>query len=136
MRDSERLRTLPRKVLLASLLVCATLGLALATPQDAPNRAPVGSRSFVNIGHDAVGALVKQLYGGNGLWHDCASAMCATHNQDWGSDSLTDTLYLRWATTHDAALLPLLSALARSGRLYAAPCRNRPCELTSQCGIP
>ncbi len=128
--DSERMRNLPRNVLLALLLICATLGLALATPPQT-SKPPGSARAFADIGGDAVAALETKLYDGNGLWHDCASAICATHNQDWGSDSLTYLLYLRWAATHDRALPPLLQALARTARTYDPPCRNRPCVLWS-----
>ena len=128
--DSERMRALPRKVLLALLVICATLGLSLATPPQAPK--PTGAaRTFANIGDDAVAALESKLYDGNGLWHDCPSAVCATHNGDWGSDSLTYLLYMRWAMTRDRAVPPLLAALARTARTYDPPCRNRPCRLWS-----
>ena len=128
--DSARTRRLTRNVLLALLLVVATLGLAIATPP-LPAK-PLGTaRAFADIGGDAVAALETKLYDGNGLWHDCPAAMCATHNHDWGSDSLTYLLYMRWETTHDRALPPLLAALARTARTYDRPCRNRPCVLWS-----
>ena len=128
--DSERMRTLPRKVLLALLVICATLGLAIATPPQTAKR-PVTGRAFADIGGDAVAALEKTLYDGNGLWHDCTSAVCATRNQDWGSDSLTYLLYMRWSTTHERSIPPLLKELSRTARTYAPPCRDRPCLLWS-----
>ena len=127
--DPKHVRALSRN-LLTLLLVVGTLGLALATPEQPPRRAAAGL-SFTRVGNDAVAALVGTLYDGNGLWHDCPSAICATRNQDWGSDSLTNTLYVRWETTHDSAVRPLLAALARTARRYESPCRNRPCLLWS-----
>jgi hypothetical protein len=130
----ERARALRRNVFVAILLLCATLGLAMAMPQRqaATRLAPSNAApTFAQAGNEAMQTLVSELYDGNGLWRDCASAVCRSHNNDWGSDSLTDTLYMRWWTTGDASVPPLLAALARTERLYAEPCSLRPCELWS-----
>lgn len=134
MKNVRPVRMLSRKVLLALLFVCATLGLAVATPQRpaSPGVAPAPTEhTFASAGDAAMATLVEQLYDGNGLWHDCPAAMCRTHNHDWGSDSLTYTLYVRWSATHDAAVPPLLKKLSATARRYEPPCRGRPCLLWS-----
>ena len=36
---------------------------------------------------------------------------CSATKQDWGADSLTYALYLRWQTAHDASIPPVMAAL-------------------------
>ncbi len=130
----RRLSDSTRKAILATLLVCTTLGLALPPAQPrapVPGAAPASSSTFARLSDDAVGTLVRQLYGGDGLWHDCPAAVCVFRNHDWGSDSLTDTLYLHWSITHDTAMLPIFAALSRTERRYLPPCRLRRCVLWS-----
>jgi hypothetical protein len=56
--------------------------------------------------------LEQAFYNGTGLWHMCVHASCFTKNRDWGSDSLTYVLYLRWLITGDRSVPPLLRTLA------------------------
>lgn len=60
----------------------------------------------------------------NAGWRPCPLPDCRAVNRDWGVDSLTYTLYLRWQTTHDAALVPYMTALASTAPLYPAPCHG------------
>ncbi|HEX9031153.1 MAG TPA: hypothetical protein VF834_04870 [Streptosporangiaceae bacterium] len=65
--------------------------------------------------------LERSFYNGTGLWHMCVpAASCFTKNRDWGSDSLTYVLYLRWRLTHDRSVLPLLRTLARTAPVWDA----------------
>ncbi len=87
--------------------------------------------SYGTIGAQAARTLVGSFYGGSGLWRDCVASDCRLHNNDWGSDSLTDSLYLRWKTAPDPAARDVLAALAGSTRRYPAPCFGRACLLWS-----
>ncbi len=73
----------------------------------------------------AVASLLRTFYAGRGLWRDCAVESCAAHNADWGSDSLTYVLFMRWDIARDAHVLPPLAALAESERTYGPPCTAR-----------
>jgi hypothetical protein len=90
------------------------------------------STTFSVLGDDAVAALLQSFYAGGGLWRDCPQSRCAVRNGDWGSDSLTDTLYMRWKTSRDPAEPLLLAELAATARSYGPPCRaDARCELWS-----
>jgi hypothetical protein len=124
MKPSPRGRSLFRAVLAGILLGCASLAEA---PADDVTPGPSGTAlapTYATLAGDAVAAMLRGYYAGDGLWRDCPEARCWVHNSDWGVDSLTNTLYLRWQTTHDATLPPIVAALARSERRYAAPCRD------------
>ncbi|HEX9064531.1 MAG TPA: hypothetical protein VF843_05450 [Streptosporangiaceae bacterium] len=47
-------------------------------------------------------------------------ATCSQRNLDWGSDSLTYALYLRWQFTGDRTVPPIMQALTSTARLYSA----------------
>lgn len=99
-----------------------------AAPSPPPHAAQT---TYAMLSNDAVATTFHRFYVAPGLWRDCPEPRCAVHNGDWGSDALTYTLYLRWSTTGDARMLPLLEALARSARRYARPCSGRRCRLWS-----
>lgn len=84
--------------LLASASVSAAA--AAGTPQ-----------TFAAAGARATATLVGAYYAGNGLWRQCNAADCASGNTDWGADSLTYTLALRFRATRDRTLLAPLQAL-------------------------
>ncbi len=94
------------------------LGLALplrpaATPQPA-------YRDYANW---TTQTLLHSFYHNAG-WKKCALAACASVNRDWGADSLTYTLYLRWLTTHDRSLITYFEALVSTAPQYPPPCRG------------
>src|SRR5262249_13089609 len=67
-------------------------------------------------------------YGGDGRWRACNAPDCPTGNQDWGDDSLTYTLLLRYRATHETRLGQMLRVLAASAPTYPAPCASAsPC---------
>jgi hypothetical protein len=68
--------------------------------------------------------LLRVYYAGQGTWRKCNTPTCATGNRDWGVDSLTYTLALRFRTSRNARLLAPLRALARTAPTYPAPCAN------------
>lgn len=63
--------------------------------------------------------LLTQFYHDGG-WRLCPKT-CPSRNWDWGADSLTYTLYLRWKTTHDESLVTKLAALGDTAPLYRKP---------------
>jgi hypothetical protein len=98
-------------------LAAVVLVLGAAGGQAAPRRTTYGQ-----AGAAALASLLRLYYAGNGLWNVCDSPSCGADNRDWGADGLTYALWLRWQTTHDASLPPVLSALAGTAPPYAAPC--------------
>ncbi|MBD5654364.1 MAG: hypothetical protein IAI50_04185 [Candidatus Eremiobacteraeota bacterium] len=125
---SLRLHGFVRAALAGLLIACASVG---AAPADTwtPHLSP---RAYAVVADQGVTALLRAYYAGNGLWRDCPDSRCWVHNSDWGSDALTNTLYLRYKTTGDARMPALLAELANSERFYASPCRaGRKCSLWS-----
>jgi len=78
--------------------------------------------SFATAGRQAVTALLQVYYAGGGLWRACDAPDCSTGNIDWGDDSLTYALALRYAATHDPELKAPLAELAGTAPTYGAPC--------------
>lgn len=122
----------------AAFVVAATFatlpGMTPATLARAqrPAHRAAGTTTFAALGDDAVAALLQSFYAGGGLWRDCPEPRCAVRNGDWGSDSLTDTLYMHWKTANDPAGPLLLAELATTARTYASPCRaDTRCQLWS-----
>lgn len=122
-----------------------TVGLVLvpllrfSSPIDAPEWQPEADRpgpaaqtTFRRVGDDAVAALRQMFYAGKGLWRDCPLANCWIHNSDWGSDALTNVLYLRLQqNAGDTNARAMLAELARSARTYGPPCNGHACRLWS-----
>lgn len=104
--------------LVAVLLFCAS--------QESGARATAVT-AFSQAGDEAVDALLGVLYAGNGLWRDCNQADCQTANSDWGTDSATDALYLRWTATHDSGIRDVMAQLVKTARRYPGPCAGSPC---------
>lgn len=127
-----RLLSLTRAVVVSVVLACA---LSAQAPRDARAFEPATKATlptYAFLADDAVASMLRSYYFGRGLWRDCPEARCWIHNSDWGADSLTNTLYLRWKTTGDARMEPILGALATSARRYKPPCRaGRRCLLWS-----
>jgi hypothetical protein len=66
----------------------------------------------------AVNLLERRFYNGTGLWHMCLQLSCSTKNRDWGSDSLTYVLYLRWMLTRDQSVPPIMRTLASTAHAW------------------
>jgi hypothetical protein len=75
--------------------------------------------TFAEYGNQAETALLRDMYAGDGLWFACDGG-CGKGNRDWGNDSLTYTLYLRWSVTHDPSLVPIFKALTSTAHSYGA----------------
>ncbi len=103
------------------VLVGALLpGRAAAAPLLRPS-------TFAQAGDQALATILDVFYAGNGLWRLCDEPSCSATNQDWGADSLTYTLYLRWQATHERRLVPVMRALLATAPAYPGPCTVRPC---------
>jgi hypothetical protein len=103
------------------------VAVALASLMLAVSRAGAagaGGETFAAVGQQATTTLLDVYYAGGGLWRACDAADCSTGNVDWGYDSLTYALALRFHATHDSRLLVPLRALVDTAPTYAAPCAN------------
>jgi hypothetical protein len=107
-------------------LVAALLAL-LTSGAGAQASTPPGL-TYGEAGTQAVAALLHDYYGGNGLWNVCDAPSCGQDNQDWGADDLTYALYLRWETTRDPSVPPVMSALAATAPAYGPPCELPSCS--------
>ncbi|MGH2935754.1 MAG: hypothetical protein ACRDL2_14750 [Gaiellaceae bacterium] len=103
----------------AAALLLSTAAVASAAGQAKPPK-----QTFAAAGSRAVATLLDVYYAGNGLWRQCNASACATGNSDWGYDSLTFTLALRYGATHDPKLLAPLRALEQTAPTYSTPCAD------------
>lgn len=118
----------------ATRLGCGILaGLLLAllggcTALDQPAAGVTVSASFVTprlgqpyaaLAQRAQDTLEHQFYDGAGRWHMCVPHTCGTSDGDWGADSLTYALWLRWRLAADASQPPILAALTGTAQTYA-----------------
>lgn len=81
-----------------------------------------GPVTYADYGDLAVDALERSFWTGSGTYFSC-QAGCEARNIDWGDDSLTFTLYLRWVTTGDESIPPIFSALISTAASYS-PCND------------
>jgi len=83
--------------------------------------------TFAMTGKDALTTLLSVYYAGNGYWRLCNETDCARSDSDWGADSATDALYLRWTIAHDPGLVRIAAELRASSPRYPDPCTSKPC---------
>jgi hypothetical protein len=57
------------------------------------------------------------------LWNHCGPPGCGLANRDWGADSLTYALHLRWTATHSRRIAATLRALIATSPEYGPACR-------------
>lgn len=110
-------------LLLVYAFVLAALLAILPGPNTLERPATLGQ-----AGDQATSTLLNVFYAGGGLWRDCNLQTCGTENQDWGVDSATYALYLRWKTTHDPKISAVFEPLIGTATKYPAPCSNLPCN--------
>jgi uncharacterized Zn-binding protein involved in type VI secretion len=110
-----------------SLRLVPALALAALVLSLGARAAPPPGDTFAAAGTAAAATLMQVFYGGNGLWRECDSSDCPRANQDWGVDSLTYALWLRWQTAHDSSIPPVMQQLAATAPSYPPPC-------TASCG--
>lgn len=107
-------------VLTAALIFCLSAGRTFAAQE-----------TFADAGARAASTLTNVFYAGAGLWRDCSVQSCKARNSDWGADSATYALYLRWLTTGDANAAATLAQLAQTAPQYPAPCSGTACPAWS-----
>ena len=104
----------------------AVLALGLAAAASASVSRPAGT--YADAGRQAVATLLGVYYHGDGLWNECDRPNCSPANSDWGVDSLTYVLSLRWQTAHDPAVPPVMAALTATAPSYPAACTGVSCR--------
>ena len=96
----------------AVLVVLLAGGAGAATPT---------ATTFAAAGRQALETLLHSWYGGDGRWRECDQAGCPVATGDWGVDSLTYALYLRWETAADSSIPPVMSALTAAASELSGP---------------
>jgi len=79
--------------------------------------------TYADYGRQAIINMLND-FSTNGKWKACMSG-CGASNQDWGADSLTYTLYLRWKINHhDSSIVSDLATLSQTAPSYGSPCQG------------
>ncbi len=109
----------PRRIL--SLLLLTTFLLVISTIiTGVLHRAPAPARAaptYADYGRQAITNLIQDFYT-NGRWKNCMSG-CSAGNIDWGADSLTYTLFLRWHINHhDPSVVAYLRTLTATAQTW------------------
>jgi hypothetical protein len=76
---------------------------------------------------------MQNVFYTDGNWRLCVPTKCGIipfDDFDWGADSLTAALYLRWSIAKDASISPMMAALDQNGPTYAT-CTAASCETWS-----
>jgi hypothetical protein len=112
-----------RAVALLGALVIAAAGIiawsgVISRPADPHWQFKVSTGAYADRATRSVRLLEHTFYNGAGLWHMCVPVACFTKNLDWGADSLTYALYLRWMFTRDPTVPPIMRALSRTARTW------------------
>ena len=77
--------------------------------------------NFTQMGNNGVTTLERTFYKGSGLWYTSANATGGTggtSSQDWGVDSMIYALFLRWTTTADSSVPPIMAAMQSTSTNY------------------
>lgn len=82
---------------------------------------------MARAGDAAQQTLLGVFYAGRGTWRECDRQDCKRIAGDWGADSATNALYLRWNLTRDTHIRTVMAQLLQSAARYAATCRTAPC---------
>jgi hypothetical protein len=83
--------------------------------------------TFAAAGDRALETLVTVYYDGSGLWNECNRPGCNRTASDWGADSLTYALAMRFQIAGDPSIPPVLAALGTSSPVYGSPCALPSC---------
>lgn len=111
-------------VALLALVIFAFVGLMTDAPPRSQSAEPVGPPvTYADYGRQAITNMIADFYT-QGRWKYCISGCIAT-NTDWGADSLTYTLYLRWLINNeDTSVIPYLQTLGGTAPSYPPPCQT------------
>ena len=103
---------------LLTVFTIATIGITARMT----SLAKAATLTYASYGNQALTNMNNDFYT-NGRWKSCLS--CGAGNQDWGDDSMTYALWLRWKiNNHDASVIPELQALAGTAPSYGPPCSS------------
>jgi hypothetical protein len=98
---------------------------APGSPEPSPSPAAPQAAAYRDFADGAAETLQLHYLDPHAGWKLCPDPSCAATNRDWGADSLTYTLYLRWKTTRDDTLVPAMNALIATSADYPRPCHGR-----------
>lgn len=110
--------------LLSQALITLVLSTTLLSTAScgSPTQAPA-ALTYADAGSRAITSMLNDFYT-HGHWKACMAG-CGANNQDWGADSLTYTLFLRWSIhQHDPSVIPFLHTLAQTAPSYPSPCQQ------------
>jgi hypothetical protein len=114
---------------IATLLLSALVAGA-GNARGAAELEPAAPRTFSAMADAAVATIERAFYAPPGRWNACVPANCGTLVRDWGADTLTAALFLRWRIAGDRSVAPIMAALADSTPLYA-DCPRGACTMWS-----
>lgn len=108
----------PRVCCYFAAFLIAVSALTVSAGGASPRSSPLVSRpySYTAYADAALRTMMTSFYNDAG-WRLCPKT-CRSVNRDWGADSLTYALYLRWTTTHDPSLVPTFAQLAGTAPSY------------------
>jgi hypothetical protein len=107
----------------------AVLCLWFFVPRLAYAAAPPAT--FSDAAAQAQATLMNVFYDGNGSWRECNDVDCTATDSDWGADSATYSLYLRWMKAPQPSIRATMTELLDNGPAYGAPCASAPCPAWS-----
>jgi hypothetical protein len=88
--------------------------------------------TYQQVSNAALATLANVFYD-DGTWNLCVPTKCgiiAQDDVDWGADSLTSALYLRWSINKDASIPPMMAALDANAFTYGI-CTAANCPMWS-----
>ncbi|MGH7284911.1 MAG: hypothetical protein ACRELY_25575 [Polyangiaceae bacterium] len=107
---------------MTKLVACmAVVGVMSCSASHEPAPAPSPTMTFQQTSDAALQTLQNVFYD-DGNWNTCAPTPCSSilpsDDFDWGADSLTAALTLRWSIAGDAAIPPMMTRLAANAATY------------------
>jgi hypothetical protein len=109
-------------IAIASVSSCSSNGSSSSS-------ADAGAPQTFRQASDAALKTLQDVFFHDGNWELCVPKNCgilAYDDFDWGADSLTAALYLRWSIEKDAAIVPMMTALDANGASYGT-CTAQDC---------
>jgi hypothetical protein len=114
-------------------VAAATLTMASLCRCSSSSRSPSpvdagAPQTFAQASDEALSTLQTVFYD-DGNWDLCEPTKCGIlpdDDFDWGADSLTAALYLRWSLEKDASIVPMMALLDKNGASYGT-CTSTDC---------
>ena len=103
---------------------CAfALGLLFLVAPAVQAASPNEALTFASAGAQATSTLLGVFYA-DGRWRKCNDPSCRTATSDWGVDSATNALYLRWTATRDPQIRTAMEQIAAQAPAYPSCAPN------------